>query len=99
MIISEIRNPDLFQRLIRKLFIAELGKNYQVVDDAGGDNGLDGYDRTKKHLHAYYCPEKPESARYRKKFLGDLEKARNLRDSHGYDISIFIFITPSPMRA
>ena len=41
MRISDIRDPNLFQRLVRKLMIAEHGFDYQVVDDSGGDGGLD----------------------------------------------------------
>jgi hypothetical protein len=98
MRISEIRDPNLFQRLMRKLMIAEHGIDYQVVDDAGGDGGLDGFNRTTGDLHAFYCPEKPLSARYRQKYQSDLVKARQLRDEKQYLIRRFVFVTPEPMR-
>jgi hypothetical protein len=98
MQISEIRDPHLFQALVRKLMLAEHGPAYQVVDDAGGDGGLDGFVRTSGELHAMYCPERPDSARYERKFKSDLEKAKRLRDEAGYPVRSFAFITPAPMR-
>ena len=98
MQIEEIRSPELFQRLVRKLFTSELGTDYRLVDDSGGDGGLDGYDKKRKHLHAIYCPKKPNSADFRRKFKSDLEKVKTLRDEKGYDINVFVFITPQPLR-
>jgi hypothetical protein len=98
MRIPEIKDPHLFQGLIRKLMLAEHGPAYQVVDDARGDGGLDGFVRTSGELHAMYCPERPGSARYARKFKSDLEKAKRLRDVAGYPVRSFAFITPAPMR-
>ena len=98
MRISEIRDPNLFQRLVRKLMIAEHGLDYQVVDDSGGDGGLDGFHRTTGDLHAFYCPEKPSTGRYRAKFRNDLEKVKLLRDEKQYPIKRFVFVTPEAMR-
>jgi hypothetical protein len=98
MRISDIRSPDLFQRLVRILFVAERGEAYQVVDDSGGDSGLDGFDRQSGQLHAVYCPEKPESANFRSKFRSDLKKAVRLRDELHYAVRIFVFITHVPLR-
>ena len=78
--------------------IAEFGASYQVVDDAGGDSGLDGYDADSKTLHAFYCPEKPDTANFGRKLQGDLDKAKALRDEKGYEIDVFAFITPQPLR-
>jgi hypothetical protein len=104
MQIREIRNPRLFQELVRALMLADRGATrYQVVDDSGGDGGLDGFDRQTGELHAIYCPEKPERAeverrRYIDKFQGDMVKAVRLRDESGYDIRVFVFVTPSTLR-
>lgn len=104
MRIREIRNPKLFQDLVRALMLAERGHNrYQVVDDSGGDGGLDGFDRQTGELHAIYCPEKPERLEverrgYIEKFHRDMAKAVRLRDEAGYDIRVFTFITPSVLR-
>jgi hypothetical protein len=78
--------------------ISEHGLEYQVVDDSGGDGGLDGFCRTTGDLHAIYCPEKPASARFRQKFETDLKKAVVLRDKKQYPIKRFIFVTPEPLR-
>ncbi len=98
MKIIDIKDPSLFQALVRKIYIAEYGKNYQVVDDSGGDNGLDGYDRENKDLHAIFCPIKPETSDYKRKYKSDLEKANELKTRFGYEIKRFIFITPTPLR-
>lgn len=37
------KRSNLFQRVVRKLMICEHGVEYQVVDDLGGDGGLDGF--------------------------------------------------------
>jgi hypothetical protein len=78
--------------------ICEHGVEYQVVDDSGGDGGLDGFNRATGDLHAFCCPEKPLVARFRQKFKDDLEKARQLRDEKGYPIKRFVFITPEALR-
>lgn len=96
--IAQIRDPALFQRLVNKLMLAEHGVEYQVVDDSGGDGGLDGFLRGLNDLYACYCPEKRETADIHKKIRDDLGKAQNLRDTHGYPIRRFIFVTPFPLR-
>jgi hypothetical protein len=78
--------------------ICEHGLDYQIVDDSGGDGGLDGFIQTSGDLHAFFCPEKPANARYRQKYQGDLEKACQLRDEKKYPIKRFVFITPEPLR-
>jgi len=83
---------------MRKLMIAEHGVDYQVVDDSGGDGGLDGFNRLTGDLHAFYCPEKPAAARYRQKYHSDLKKTRRLRDEKQYSIRRFVFVIPEPMR-
>jgi hypothetical protein len=98
MKIPDIRDPSLFQRLVRKLMICEHGADYQVVDDSGGDGGLDGFNRSTGELHAIYCPEKPTTARFAQKFRSDLEKAVSLRDTKQYAIKTFVFVTPEPLR-
>lgn len=98
MRISEIRDPILFQRLVRKLMICEFGSNYQVVDDSGGDGGMDGFNRSTGDLHAIYCPAKPTSAEYSRKFKSDLQKAVVLRDEKQYPIKRFVFVSPEPLR-
>jgi hypothetical protein len=96
--IRQIRDPSLFQRFVSKLMIAEHGVEYQVVDDSGGDGGLDGFLRGPNDLYACYCPEKPETAGIHRKIRDDLKRARTLRDTHQYPIRRFIFVTPFSLR-
>lgn len=57
MRMSEIRNPDLFQSLCQHLLVAE-HPDTQIVDDSGGDRGVDAYVPSTRTLYAMYCPEK-----------------------------------------
>jgi tetratricopeptide (TPR) repeat protein len=98
MKISDIRDPKLFQRLVHRLFVADRGVDFQVVDDSGGDGGNDGYDAARGILYAIYCPEKPESADYRRKAVSDFDKAVVLASKPGYHISSWVFVTPTPLR-
>ena len=99
MRIADIREPQLFQDLVVALFVAERGEAFQVVDDSGGDGGLDGYDLERQVLYAVYCPEKQASdSRYQTKALSDLAKAKSLRDDGGYEIETFAFVTPQHVR-
>lgn len=98
MRISEIRSPDMFQRLVHKVFMAEYGDDYVVLDDSGGDGGMDGYLHSKKQLHAIYCPEKPESADFARKIRSDVDKANRLKTNGPLGIESFAFITPVPLR-
>lgn len=98
MKIADIRDPKLFQRLIHRLFIAERGSDFHVPDDSGGDRGNDGYDPTRGILYAVYCPEKPDTADYRRKAFSDLQKAQTLSQQPGYSISSWVFVTPTPLR-
>lgn len=104
MQIRDIRDPALFQALVRALMVAERGiSNYQVVDDAGGDGGLDGFDRSTGELHAVYCPTKPERLeverdRMIRKIRSDLGKAVVLRDKGAYPVQVFGFVTPFALR-
>jgi hypothetical protein len=88
----------LFQRLVRRLYIAERGFDLQVVDDSGGDRGNDGYDAKNGLLLAIYCPEKPVSADFVRKAKIDLAKAIELRSTKGYSIREWAFVTPVPLR-
>ena len=98
MKIADIRDPRLFQRLVHRLFVAERGSDFQVPDDSGGDRGNDGYDAARRILYAIYCPEKPDTADFRRKALSDLGKAATLATQPGYSISGWVFVTPSALR-
>lgn len=98
MKIRDIRDPALFQRLVRRLYIAERGAAFQVVDDSGGDRGNDGYDASRGLLLSIYCPEKPESADHLRKGKADVTKAVQLSGQRGYHIREWAFVTPTALR-
>ncbi len=100
MDISQIISPDLFTRLCKAILAAEL-KDFQTIDDSGGDAGNDGYSSSQETLFAFYCPEKPQKAAdstYKDKIKKDLYKAKKLLDSKKYKIKDWIFITPCELR-
>lgn len=78
--------------------VAERGADFHIPDDSGGDRGNDGYDADRGILYAIYCPEKPETADYRRKGLSDLQKAVHLATQSGYSIKRWIFVTPTALR-
>ncbi|MDD2732275.1 MAG: tetratricopeptide repeat protein [Candidatus Pacebacteria bacterium] len=95
-LINQITSPDLFTRLSKALLSAEY-KDFQTIDDSGGDAGNDGYSEKEQVLFQIYCPEKPEKADasdYKSKVKNDLDKAKKLIDSGKYKIKDWIFITP-----
>jgi hypothetical protein len=98
MKIADIRDARTFQRLVHRLLVAERGADFHIPDDSGGDRGNDGYDADRRTLYAIYCPEKPDTADYRRKALSDLRKAGALATERGYSITRWVFVTPTPLR-
>jgi tetratricopeptide (TPR) repeat protein/predicted nucleic acid-binding protein len=99
-LISQITSSDLFSRLAKALLAAEY-KDFQTIDDSGGDAGNDGYSESQEILFQFYCPEKPEKAddsTYKSKIKDDLDKAKALLDSGKYKIKDWIFVTPRELR-
>src|SRR5438045_4448004 len=96
--IEDIRDPDLFQRLVHTLFAAERGHDFQTVDDSSGDRGNDGYDAEAGWLFAIYCPERGlQDKRALEKARADLSKATRLKNDPGYRIVEWVFITPQAL--
>lgn len=99
-LITQITSSDLFSRLAKALLAAE-HKDFQTIDDSGGDAGNDGYSESQETLFQLYCPEKPEKAddaTYKSKIKEDLDKAKKLLDSGKYKIKDWIFVTPRELR-
>lgn len=98
MRISDIRQPDLFQRLVQQLYLADYGYSLQIVDDSGGDGGNDGCDPERKLLMAIYCPEKElTKKRLLQKARADLKKAARLMRDPGYSFDTWVFVTPGAL--
>lgn len=99
-LISQITSSDLFVRLTKALLVSG-HKDFQTIDDSGGDAGNDGYSESQETLFQIYCPEKPEKADdsvYKSKIKEDLDKAKKLLDSGKYKIKDWVFITPRELR-
>lgn len=98
MRIGEIRDPNLFQRLVRTLFATQYGKAFHIVDDSRGDRGNDGYDSEGHSMFAVYCPEKESTEKsLLKKGREDLAKAVGLKSGGDYVIEEWVFVTPTPL--
>ncbi len=98
--LGQIISNDLFTRLCKALFSAEY-KDFQTIDDSGGDAGNDGYSESQQILFQMYCPEKPEKAddaTYKAKIKEDLDKAKKLSDSGTYKIKEWVFVTSRELR-
>ncbi|MHB0865762.1 MAG: tetratricopeptide repeat protein [Minisyncoccota bacterium] len=96
-LISQITSPDQFSKLVKALLAAEY-KDFQTIDDSGGDAGNDGYSESQNTLFQLYCPEKPEKASYKSKIKEDLDKAKKLINSDKYKIKDWVFVTPRDLR-
>lgn len=99
-LISQITSSDLFSRLTKALLASE-HKDFQTIDDSGGDAGNDGYSESQETLFQLYCPEKPakaDDATYKSKIKKDLDKAKKLLDSGKYKIKNWVFVTPRELR-
>jgi predicted NACHT family NTPase len=98
MILREIRDSVFFQELCQRVLAAEY-EDFQSIDDSGGDKGNDGYVPSLKRLFAIYCPEKDRTPKteYIRKIKSDLKKAIVLRDRYQYEITEWIFVTPSSL--
>lgn len=99
-LIGRITSPDLFARLAKALLSSEY-KDFQTIDDSGGDAGNDGYSESQETLFQLYCPEKPEKAddaTYKSKIKEDLDKAEKLIGSGKYKIKDWVFVTPRELR-
>lgn len=71
----------------------------QIVNDSGGDAGIDAYVPSMRTLFAMYCPEVVPVRKkyYQDKIRPDLAKAARLRASGTYQIDHWIFLTPAPL--
>jgi hypothetical protein len=100
--IAEIVDPEMFTRLCNTVFSLRHGEDFQCVDGTRGDEGIDGYLRSEKRIFAFYCPKKPErrtDCDYRAKIRSDIEKARVLRDTQGFPVLGWTFVTPRKLAA
>lgn len=99
MPIDAIEDPNRFDSLCKALLDMEYAPTFVVVDDAGGDAGLDGFAPDEKMLFAAYCPRsRTQGPAIVRKARKDLEKACRLRDESGYEADTWVFVTPRNLR-
>lgn len=95
--IAQIANPLEFTRLCNTILTEKYGQDFQVIDGTRSDEGNDGYVISEKRIFAMYCPIKPErrtDADYVKKMRSDMRKAQVLRDTGGFKVESWTFLTP-----
>lgn len=99
MRISEFINPDEFQRFCSVLFSAEF-KDFESIDDSGGDLGIDGYIQDDK-VFQIYCPEKPQKitdSKIKEKIKNSIKKAINTIKDRQLKATNFVFVTSMDLR-
>jgi hypothetical protein len=89
-----LHNPQLFRRIVNRVMALEYGDEYVCPDDDQGDQGNDGYVKSKHRLHAVHCFKKDSYVERSilKKARSDLKKAGVLRDG-GLEIKEWSFVT------
>lgn len=94
-----INSPDYFTRFCKLLLSAEY-KDFQTIDDSGGDGGNDGYSLSEETLFQFHCPQKAEKtdSQYKAKIKEDIAKAKKLINDKGYKVKDWVFITPEELR-
>jgi hypothetical protein len=86
-----------FDQFVKDLFAAAYKDRFDVIEDAGGDNGVDGYVKDDEIFISTYCPENYDntsSERYHKKIRSDLNKVERHKNSGRYPIKTWYFVTP-----
>lgn len=99
--IRKIENPTEFKRLMDALLGFEFGQEYQSVKE-WRDFGIDGYNRKKKIVYAFYCPKYPERrelSQYRDKIVSDINKLSDAINLKKVTLPIkeWIFTTPDDL--
>ncbi len=96
--IEHIDNNKVFEALVKDLLLAE-HQDFLVIDDRGGDDGMDGYTTSAKIFFAIYTPllsTRSSNDAYNKKIRSDFSKAIEQRGMYPFDT--WVFVTPAALR-
>lgn len=86
-----------FTRLCNAVLAAEYGEDFLPIDDDRADNGNDGYRKSTKQVFAIHCFKRIQKQRItqeiRRKMLGDLGKAKTLKEHGLWDVKAWTFLS------
>lgn len=95
--IELISVPQEFTRLCNAVLAAEFGEDFLAIDDDRADNGNDGFRKSTKQIFAVHCfkrlPKQNFTQEIRRKMVGDLGKAKMLKEQGLWDIEAWTFLS------
>ena len=88
--IELITVPQEFTRLCNAVLAAEHGDDFLPIDDDRADHGNDGFLKSAKRVFALHCFKRAQNQGIdiliRRKMLGDLGKAKTLKEQNLWDV-------------
>jgi hypothetical protein len=95
--IELITVPQEFTRLCNAVLSAEYGADFLPIDDDRADSGNDGYRKSAKQVFAVHCFKRIQkqkiSEEIRRKMLGDLGKAKTLKEQGLWEVDAWTFVS------
>jgi hypothetical protein len=99
--IELITAPQEFTRLCNAVLAAEYGDDFLPIDDDRADHGNDGYLKSEKRVFALHCFKRAQNkgidAAIRRKMLGDLGKAKTLKEQGLWGVEGWTFLSNYPI--
>lgn len=99
--IELITVPQEFTRLCNAVLTAEHGDDFLPIDDDRADHGNDGYRKSTRQVFAVHCFKRIQKQaitdEIRRKVLGDLGKAKTLKEQGLWEIDAWTFLANYPM--
>jgi hypothetical protein len=95
--IELITVPQEFTRLCNAVLAAEHGDDFLPIDDDRADYGNDGFVKSAKRVFAVHCFKRVQNqgidTLIRRKMLGDLGKAKTLKEQDLWDVEAWTFVS------
>ncbi len=95
--IELITVPQEFTRLCNAVLAAEYGADFLPIDDDRADRGNDGYRKSTRQVFAVHCFKRIQKQKItneiRRKMLGDLGKAKTLKEQGLWDVEAWAFLS------
>jgi hypothetical protein len=99
--IELITDPQEFTRLCNAVLVAEYGEDFLPIDDDRADGGNDGYRKSTCQVFAVHCFKRIQKQKItdeiRRKMLGDLGKAKTLKQQGLWEVERWTFLSNYPI--
>lgn len=93
--------PQEFTRLCNAVLVAEHGDDFLPIDDDRADHGNDGYRKSTRQVFTVHCFKRIQkqaiTGEIRRKMLGDLGKAKTLKEQGLWNIDSWTFLANYPI--